>query len=309
MGCRMPSVCASMPCTGGVRHSVTTSAAIANAPMAAERVRGTGARRARMRAARARRVRAAPGAQRRPAVVACALRREQAHRTQPNKYNNHGCSTRSQFCGELRIVQNTEGSQTSARAQDVAAEGCGKVSRESSHASPGRHACARAPDDRLTALAPNRPRRQLGIAPATVSGEAAPHARSRRGAGERWPSRRDPSPPGWAPRCWRAALPPRCSRVTPAVPVQAAAPPAARLTLGAKIRHTSRNRGGSTLGAPPWPWLREARAEERPRVRRHPPAIPTSDSGRDKSENTRAQSRLLGQGLARDVCAEAMGMG
>ena len=37
----MPSVCASMPCTGGVRHSVTTSAAIATAPMAAERVRGT----------------------------------------------------------------------------------------------------------------------------------------------------------------------------------------------------------------------------------------------------------------------------
>jgi hypothetical protein len=79
--------------------------------------------------------------------------------------------------------------------------------------------------------------------------------------------------------------------VMPAVPVQAAPPPA-RLTLGAKIRHTSRSRGGSTLGAPPWPWLREARAEERPRLRRHPPAIPTSDRGQDESEITRAQSRL-----------------
>ena len=229
-------------------------------------------------------------------------------RTQPHKYkDNRGrCSTRSQFCGELRIVQNTEGSPNLGKGTRRGGGGVWQAfSRELACKSPAATR-ARAPDDRLT---PNRPRRQLGIAPATVSGEAAPHARSRRGAGERWPSRRDPSPPGWAPRCWRAALPPRCSRVTPAVPVQAAAPPTARLTLGAKIRHTSRNRGGSTLGAPPWPWLREARAEERPRVRRHPPAIPTSDSGRDKSENTRAQSRLLGQGLARDVCAEAMGMG
>lgn len=193
------------------------------------------------------------------------------------------------------MVQNTEGSPNLGKGTRRGGGGVWQAfSRELACKSPAATR-ARAPDDRLTALAPNlkpnRPRRQLGIAPATVSGEAAPHARSRTGAGARWPSRRDPPPPGWAPRCWRAALPPRCSRVMPAVPVQAAPPPA-RLTLGAKIRHTSRSRGGSTLGAPPWPWLREARAEERPRLRRHPPAIPTSDRGQDESEITRAQSRL-----------------
>ena len=58
-------------------------------------------------------------------------------RTQPYKYNDkrgvqHARSSAESFalCKTPRAVQ------TSARAQDVAAEGCGKLSRESSHASP-----------------------------------------------------------------------------------------------------------------------------------------------------------------------------
>ena len=58
-------------------------------------------------------------------------------RTQPYKYNDkrgvqHARSSAESFalCKTPRAVQ------ASARAQDVAAEGCGKLSRESSHASP-----------------------------------------------------------------------------------------------------------------------------------------------------------------------------
>ena len=126
---RMPSVCASMRCTGGCGAQGCRACGMQNVRFGLR-----GGRLSRRPAVAAWRLRAAAGA-----GSPCArayLWAARAHNRTNTKTTGvvvqHARSSAESFalCKTPRAVQ------TSARAQDVAAEGCGKLSRESSHASP-----------------------------------------------------------------------------------------------------------------------------------------------------------------------------